>query len=264
MKLSPFYLRVARRTRSVFRCRALASLAVVAALTAYTGCAQKTRTPVEGEKVLTHEVTGDETLESIADTYYGDPDRGDEIRKFNLLESDELAAGDVVRVYMNPEDMEALAQRKRARVPYNAGLNLAAQGAYLEAITEFKVAVDLDPDFAEARYNLGVTFQKLDAHEKAVEQFERAISLRSKNPDYHYAMGNSYFHLQRYDRASREFERALKLNANHLKSQYSLAASLEKSGNTTRARREWRRYLELDGDSEWAERARARLAELEP
>lgn len=229
----------------------------------YTGCARKMRKPVEGEKVLTHEVTPDETLETIADTYYGDPERGDEIREFNLLETDELTAGDVLRVYMTPEDMEALALRKRARVPYNAGLNLAAQGAYLEAITKFKEAVELDPDFAEARYNLGVTFQKLDAHEKAVEEIERAVKLRSKNPDYHYAMGNSYFHLQRYDRAAREFERALKLNTDHLKAQFSLAASLEKSGNTARARREWRRYLELDGDSEWAKRARARLAELE-
>lgn len=256
--------RVARPARSAFRWRILTALALIAVLAAYSGCARKTRKPVEGEKVLTHEVTGGETLESIADTYYGDPDRADEIRQFNLLESDELTTGDVVRLYMSPEDMEALARRKRARVPYNAGLDLAAQGAYLEAIADFKEAVELDPDFAEARYNLGVTYQKMDAHEKAVEQFERAIDLRSKNPDYYYAIGNSFFHLQRYDRASKEFERALKFNPRHMKAQYSLAASLEKAGNTVRARREWRRYLDLDSDSEWAERARARLAELEP
>ena len=55
----------------------------------------------------------------------------------------------------------------------------------------------------------------------------------------------------------------LSADPNHLKAQYSLAASLEKTGNNARAKREWRRYLDMDSDSEWAQRARARLAELE-
>jgi tetratricopeptide (TPR) repeat protein len=236
--------------------------AVVALLMGLSGCGRRTRKPLEGEKVLTHQVAEGETLEQIADDYYGDPERADEIKSFNLLESEEVTAGEIVRVYMRPEDMEALGRRKRARGPYNSGLDLAERGSYLDAVTEFKRAVDLDPEFAEAIYNLGVTYQKLNAHDKAVEQLELAIDLRPKNADYVYALGNSYFHQQQYDRAVREFDRAVELNAIHLKAQYSLAVSLEKAGKTARARREWRRYLELDSESEWAERARARLAEL--
>jgi tetratricopeptide (TPR) repeat protein len=227
------------------------------------GCGQRTRKPVEGEKVLTHVVAGGESLETIADDYYGDPERAQEIREFNLLEADDLSEGEVVRVYMTPDDMEALGRRKRARVPYNAGLDMARKGAYLDAVAEFIRAVELDPGFAEAAYNLGVTYQKLDSHDKAVEQFEYAISLRSGNSRYYYAVGNSYFHLERYDRAVRAFEQALSADPNHLKAQYSLAASLEKTGNNARAKREWQRYLDMDSDSEWAQRARARLAELE-
>jgi len=237
--------------------------AVVALLAATWGCGRRSREPVEGEKVLTHVVQEGETLEQIADDYYGDPDRADEILDFNLKDSEEVAPGEIVRVYMKPEDMDALALRKRARLPYNNGLDLAARGSYLDAVAEFKRAIDLDPDFAEAIYNLGVTYQKLDAHERAVEQFDAAIDLRPGSADYHYAMGNSRFHLQQYDRAVREFDSALELNPNHLRAQYSLAMSLEKSGKTARAAREWRRYLDMDSDSEWAERARARLAELE-
>jgi tetratricopeptide (TPR) repeat protein len=241
----------------------LAPLAAVVLLAVLHGCAQKARKPVEGEKVLTHVVADGETLENIADDYYGDPDRADEIREFNLLESEELDPGATVRVYMAPDDMEFLTRRKRARIPYNAGLDLAARGSYLDAINRFKEAVELDPSFVEAIYNLGVTYQKLDAHDKAVEQFELAVDIRSGDPDYHYAIGNSYFHLGEYDRAARAFERALKSKPNHLKAQYSLALSLQKSGKTTRAGREWRRYLEMDSDSDWADRARAHLAGLE-
>jgi len=227
------------------------------------GCGQSTRKPVEGEKVLTHVVAGGESLETIADDYYGDPERAQEIREFNLLEADDLSEGEVVRVYMTPDDMESLGRRKRARVPYNTGLDMARRGAYLDAVTEFIHAVELDPGFAEAAYNLGVTYQKLDSHEKAVEQFEYAIALRSGNSQYYYAVGNSYFHLERYDRAVRAFDQALSADPNHLKAQYSLAASLEKTGNNARAKREWQRYLDMDSDSEWAQRARVRLAELE-
>jgi tetratricopeptide (TPR) repeat protein len=235
----------------------------IAVLLAVLGCAGKTRKAVEGEKVLTHVVSTNETLESIADDYYGDPKRADEIRDFNLLETDDPTEGEVVRVYMTPEDLEALARRKEARVPYNAGLDMVRRGSYLDAVSQFKRAIELDPGFAEAAYNLGVTFQKLDSHEKAIGQFEDAIELRPENPQYYFALGNSYYHLQRYDRAVRSFEQALSVNPADLKAQFSLALSLEKSGNKARARREWQRYLDMDGDSEWAERARARLAELE-
>jgi tetratricopeptide (TPR) repeat protein len=243
--------------------KVLALACAVAALAAMWGCAGRTRKPVEGEKVLKHVVTGDETLDTIADDYYGDPDRAREIRDFNLLDSDEVDPGDVVRIYMTPEDLEALERRKRARVPYNAGLDMVQRGAYLDAVSQFKHALELDPGFAEAAYNLGVTYQKLDSHRKAVEQFEVAVDLRPDNPEYYYAEGNSYFHLGRLPQAVRAFERALSADPNHLKAQFSLAAALQKSGETARARREWQRYLEMDSDSEWADRARARLAELE-
>jgi tetratricopeptide (TPR) repeat protein len=246
----------------VDRIARIATVAAVAMILLSLGCAQKTRKPVEGEKVLTHVVAGNETLETIADDYYGDPGRAGEIRKFNALEGDEISEGEVIRVYMAPGDIEALNRRKRARVPYNAGLDNATKGAYLDAVTDFLRALELDPEFAEAAYNLGVTYQKLDSHEKAVKQFQAAIDLRPRNAGYYYAMGNSYFHLGRYDLAVNAFEQALSVKPNYLKAQYSLAASLEKAGNTRRARREWERYLDMDGDSEWAERARARLAEL--
>ena len=245
----------------VVRISALAG--AVALLVTMWGCGERTRKPVEGEKVLKHVVTANETLETIADDYYGNPERAEEIRDFNLLDTDDVSEGEVVRVYMTPKDMNALSRRKQARVPYNSGLELVRQGSYLDAVTQFKIAIEMDPGFAEAAYNLGVTFQKLDSHEKAVAQFEKAIELRSGKADYYYALGNSYFHLQSYDRAVTSFERTLSVNPAHLKAQYSLAVSLEKSGNKARARREWQRYLEMDSDSEWADRARERLAELE-
>ena len=66
-----------------------------------TGCAQKSRKSGGADKVLTHVVAQGETLEDIADDYYGDPKRAHEIRNFNDLKSDELKYGDTVRVKIN-------------------------------------------------------------------------------------------------------------------------------------------------------------------
>jgi tetratricopeptide (TPR) repeat protein len=226
-------------------------------------CGPRARKPVEGERVLRHEVRRGESFESIADDYYGDTRRGNQIRKFNKLRNDEVEPGDVIRIYMSPDDMEALELRKRARVPYNAGLELVSRGSYLDALNQFREAIDMDPQFAEAVYNLGVTFQKLNAHEKAIEQFEAAAAIKPENADYYFAAGNSYYHLQRYAEAELALEKALSRDSGHLKAQFTLASSLEKSGKTAKAVRAWRRYLELDGESEWAQRAREHLAELE-
>ncbi len=241
----------------------LLALVALVTLAAILGCGPKTRKPVEGERVLRHEVAEGESLEKIANDYFGNADRSDEIKDFNLLDSDEVRPGDVVRIYMTPEDMEVLSRRKKARIPYNAGLDLVSRGSYLDAVNKFREAIELDPQFTEAIYNLGVTYQKLNAHDRAIDQFDLAADMNPGNPDYYFAIGNSYFHLEQYPKAVSSFERALKLNPRHLKAQYALATTLEKSGQTSRAIKAWRRYLDMDNDSEWAERARDRLAGLE-
>lgn len=238
-------------------------LAVLVLVAVFFGCAQRARKPVPGERVLSHVVKPGESLEQIADDYYGDPDRADEIRDFNHRKTDDVSEGDVLRVHMKPKDMETLRRRERARVPYNTGLEFVARGSFLDATRQFREAIQLDPGFAEAEYNLGVTFQKLDAHDKAIEAFKRAVRLRSENTDYHYALGGSYFHLGRFGRAVMAFEKALEYDAFNLKALFSLASALEKDGKTARARKAWKRYLELDSDSGWADKARSRLAELE-
>ena len=43
---------------------------------------------------------------------------------------------------------------------------------------EFRLAVRLRPDYAEAQYNLGIELEQLDEFEAAIEAFRPALSLR--------------------------------------------------------------------------------------
>lgn len=244
--------------RTCIRRSTVTAIALAALL---AGCA-----PRHGpnDRVLRHVVEDGESLEDVAADFYGSTRRAREIRRFNDIDrGEEPAAGRELRIPMTPDDMVFLERRRRARVPYNAGLELVAKGSYLDASTRFREAVELDPDFAAAHYNLGTTYQRMKAGEKAHEQFEKAVDLRPDNADYHFALGGSCFHLERYRRAAREFRRALDIDPFHLQARFSYAATLEKLGRLDDARREWRRYLELDDSSAWADKARTRLEALD-
>jgi tetratricopeptide (TPR) repeat protein len=226
------------------------------------GCARRVPVHTPEDRVIMHQVVAGETLESIAEDYYGDPGRSQELRRINALTGDDLEAGTIVQVVLGERDLAGFNTRKEARVPYNEGLELAARGSYIDAIPHFQDALEVDPRFVEARYNLGITYQKMKVYDKALLQFEEVIRLRPDNEAYHFAAGTCDFHLERYDKAARAFEKVLSLDPNHLKALFSLAAAYEKLGKTGQARETWQRYLRLDGTSEWAREARSRLEKL--
>ncbi len=241
--------------------RSVVLIAILLALA--SGCVKRPGVPPRGGRIVMHKVAANETLAGIADDYYGDPSRAKEIAEANGIDEDGLHEGMVLQITMKRKDLEFLEVRKAARVPYNEGLESAARGDYVKAVTKFKDALAVDTRFVDARYNLGVTYQKMKLYKKALEQFEEVVRLRPGNTVYLFALGNSFFHTGRYDKAVDTFEKVIGLDPGHLKAHFSLAASLEKMGDKEAARRAWRRYLELDSSSEWANEARKRLELIE-
>lgn len=232
---------------------------------ALAGCARQAKVPGPEEKIVLHRVTEGETLEGIADDYYGDPSRAESLKLFNDIGGEVLEAGSILQIPLSGEDIRALRLRKRARIPYNEGLKLVSRGDYLKAVQRFQRALVVDPRFADAAYNLGVTYQKMKAYDKALIHFQEAIDLRPGRVSYyHFAIGNCFFHLKRYEKAVEAFERALSLDPSIGKALYALAVTLEKMGDRDRAREAWQRYLRFDSESEWAREARERLENLKP
>jgi tetratricopeptide (TPR) repeat protein len=236
-------------------------LAALLTLGMLAGCAKKAREPAE--KVYLHRVETGETLADIAGEYYDDPGMASIIGEFNDVDDVDLKDGMVLRVPLTNEDVERLDMKERAREPYNRGLELAEQGAYVEAVQEFKNSLAIDPGFVDAVYNLGVTYQKIEQYERAADQFEDAVKLRPQEPEYQFALGTCRFYLNRFDDAASDFEKVMALDPTHTKALYSLAVCYEKLGEREKAVDAWRRYLELDSKSAWATEARKRLKELE-
>jgi tetratricopeptide (TPR) repeat protein len=214
------------------------------------------------ERVYLHKLEPGESLADVAAEYYGDPTRAKTIARFNDVE-EPVAPGTTLRVPMAADDVARLKVREQAREPYNKGIELAENGAYIDAVTQFRSALAIDPDFVDAHYNLGVTLQKLNSNEKALEQFKDVVRLRPDDAQYRHALGNCYFHLERYADAVDAFEAAIKRDPRNTKALYSLAVSYEKLGRRDDAIAAWQRYLEIDNTSVWATEARKRLNNLQ-
>jgi tetratricopeptide (TPR) repeat protein len=118
------------------------------------------------------------------------------------------------------------------------GLYLLDTGYLDQAEEHLSQALEIDPSSTMAKNGL------------AVVHFERAQIERSRVGD----------HLRRGLALLRE---AASTSPDDLQIVFNTAMFYQELGSNEAAVRSWNKYLDLDGDSEWADRARERLEELE-
>ncbi|MCL4455823.1 MAG: tetratricopeptide repeat protein [Nitrospirae bacterium] len=135
-----------------------------------------------------------------------------------------------------------------ARPHTNLGKSYLIKGRIEEAIREFKIALQINPDMQEAHLNLGLAYIRQGFFDKAIEEF---LLVLKRNPYYHKAhinIGIAYFELNRFDDAARSFKNATKINPDLAKGYYNLGLTYEKQGNTDSAIKEYKIAMKLDPD----------------
>jgi len=90
------------------------------------------------------------------------------------------------------------------------------------AVTKFKKALNLDPNYAEVHYNLGVTLRELGLIEEAIKSYKNAISIKNEYPNAHYNLGNALVINKKYDDAIKHFELAVVFNPKFAQAYYNL------------------------------------------
>jgi len=116
--------------------------------------------------------------------------------------------------------------RKDPIAPFNLANVLREADDIDGAVFHLRVALGLDPHFADAWYNLALIMDGNGEKRAAMEGFERAIEADKDYADPIYNLAQLYFD----------------------------------DGNFSEAERLWTRYLTLDTDSEWSRRARYGIA----
>jgi tetratricopeptide (TPR) repeat protein len=94
------------------------------------------------------------------------------------------------------------------------------QGKLLDAISECKRAIELDPDFGNPYNDIGAYMIELAQFDEAIPWLQQAVEARRYEPRHfpHYNLGRAYLGKEMYGQAMRCFQEAL-----NLEPRYSLA-----------------------------------------
>jgi tetratricopeptide (TPR) repeat protein len=247
-----------RRHRSV--CLVLGALLLLA-----SSCRKPAPTYniIAGKEGYTHMISPGETLDSIAERYYGDGSLGKALGEYNGLDPAEaLEPGNTLLVPFDRAELEEIRSVQEAQLLYNRGTVLARTGQYEEAASYLEQAVEVSPAHVDAWYNLALAYHRLDRLTAAQDILKRLVTSFPAEPAYHYSLGAVLRDAENYEDALEQFRKALENDPGYAQAQYALAMTYENLGRYEEARREWERYLDMDPDSIWSEEARLHLEGL--
>ena len=91
------------------------------------------------------------------------------------------------------------------------GMAYFARSHYEEAISDFKAALELDPDAYKAAYYRGIICSVLGRYSEAIGAFNHSLGINPYQPYCLYRRGQAYFHLEDYPQALGDCEAALAL-----------------------------------------------------
>ena len=114
---------------------------------------------------------------------------------------------------------------------YVKGCEATLEEDYLNAISYFTKAIQLNRRHADAYFERGIAYSFLNEHDAAIIDFDRAIRLNPKHDGAFTWRGLSYDSKGNYDEAIQNFDHALILNPNCITAREWRARTYEKKEN---------------------------------
>ena len=113
-------------------------------------------------------------------------------------------------------------------------------------ITDYTIAIELNPDAAQVYYNRGVAYYKKGDYDRAIADNAKAIEL---NPGYAKAYGNRgvAFHTKGdYDRAILDYVKVIELDPDDARAYYNRGVAYYKKGDYNRAIADYTKAIALN------------------
>jgi len=143
-----------------------------------------------------------------------------------------------------------LRQNPDAWPAYNILGNLQErQGQLPQAMDFYARALQIKPNYAEARYNLANVLREAGRLDEAAEQYRQAFTLRPNHGKAHNNLGIILAQQSRFAEAADQFRLALQTLPDNAEVHDNLGFCLERLGRSTEALDEYRQALRLDPNS---------------
>jgi TolB-like protein/Flp pilus assembly protein TadD len=151
---------------------------------------------------------------------------------------DDIAAADQRALNLVEKSIRLDPDIPFSRFSYSRILARNSIGQLDRAIEEAKKAIELDPNYADARAYLAQLFILTGQAEKAIEPIKEAMRINPNFPFwYHYTYGFAHFFMRDFDVAVENIEKAVERNSNVVFVQTAFVASLAMAGRQDDA--EW-------------------------
>ncbi len=170
-----------------------------------------------------------------------------------------IAYNNLGLVYMNEGRVDLAIEQYRmalnlrkdyAEAHYNLGNAYAAKGLIDLAIEQYRIALNGRKDYAEAHNNLGNAYAEKGQHDMAVEQYRTAISIRSDYAEAYVGLGAEYFGQGLFDPAAEQYLIALRLRPEFSEAHYNLGLIYLNKGSKDRAKTEFESALRGQPDQD--------------
>ena len=121
-------------------------------------------------------------------------------------------------------------KKEEALSRVEAGETALKNGQYDEAVEQFKKALEIDPESANAYRGLGRAYFKSGDKQKASEAFHEALRLNPDSAETYYDLGTTRYESGDYAAAASAFEEAIRLKADFFDALIVLGKAYQRSG----------------------------------
>ena len=113
------------------------------------------------------------------------------------------------------------------------------------AIDNYKKAILLNPDYAEAHYNLGRAYQAMNQFNDSILSYRKAIASKPNYPEAYNNLGGTFQNLYQLDDAVESYKKALKLKPDYAEVHFSLGLTLHELGKFRDAVEHFEKTIDL-------------------
>lgn len=174
-----------------------------------------------------------------------------ESSKQSILASLQLISG-ITEATLFP-DFDGFARLRSHHVPYTQlsasdyterGSQAHQKNEFEAALIDYNMAIELDPDYAQAYFNRALVEIKLEQYEKALADFDKTIDLNPNYPDAYINRGNVRDLLGSFEDALTDYNTAIQLSPDQANAYYHRGSLKAKLGRTDEANEDLREALQ--------------------
>ena len=114
-----------------------------------------------------------------------------------------------------------------AEAYFNMGSVFQEKGNLEKAIKSYNRALAIQPDYYEALYNIGLSFHGQGQCEKAIDAYNKALSLRPDQAETYYNKGSALYGQEKFEDAIESYKKALAIKPDYAEAYDNMASALK-------------------------------------